>query len=154
PRYRLRAWHLGTPQAGSGSCTRTTSGMSSEDTPLSFAQQRLWFLDQLLPGTPLYNVPLVLDLEGPVVAGALERALREIVRRHEPLRTVFPSTGGSPRQAVVPHEAFALAVDEMATGKAVEDEVRLEHRIFEEVRRPFDLAAGPVFRASLVRLSP
>ncbi len=118
-------------------------------TPLSFAQQRLWFLDQLSPGTALYNVPLVLDLEGFVDVDALERALREIVQRHEPLRTVFPSEGGLPRQHVRASEWFMLSVENLETGNAAQDTQRLEHRILEEVRRPFDLANGPVFRATL-----
>src|SRR5262249_34475294 len=70
--------------------------------PLSFAQQRLWFLDQLEPGNLFYNIPLAVRLQGPLDVGALERGLNEIVRRHEVLRTTFPAEAGTPHQVIAP----------------------------------------------------
>ena len=113
--------------------------------PLSFAQERLWFLEQLSPGGHVYTIPGALRLEGLLDAGALEAALGEIVRRHEALRTRFPSDGGRPWQEVLPPEPFRLPVEPVAA-------VELEGRIRAEVERPFDLERGPLFRAALLRL--
>src|SRR5215510_15924443 len=81
-----------------------------ERAPLSSAQQRLWFLEQLEPGTEVYNSPFALDLEGPLDVAALEWALTKIVRRHETLRTVFPSVGGQASQHVFPPSGVPLRV--------------------------------------------
>ena len=129
----------------------TLNSMPATVAPLSFAQQRLWFLDQLTPGKALYNLPLALDLDGPVDVETLRRALDEIVRRHEPLRTVFPSVGGRPHQDVLSHRAFELPVEDFALLSPDEQDAAIDRRIVEEVRRPFDLTAGPIIRASLLR---
>src|ERR1051325_1912791 len=89
---------------------RTDSGSS----PLSFAQQRLWFLDQMAPGTSLYNVPRTIRLRGPLNIAALESALTALVARHETLRTNFPSVNGSPVQQVKQPASFVLRVDDLA----------------------------------------
>ncbi|HEX8272300.1 MAG TPA: amino acid adenylation domain-containing protein, partial [Longimicrobiaceae bacterium] len=113
--------------------------------PLSFAQERLWFLEQLSPGGHVYTIPGALRLEGPLDAGALEATLGEIVRRHEALRTRFPSDGGRPWQEVLPPEPFRLPVEPVAAAE-------VEGRVRAEVERPFDLERGPLFRATLLRL--
>src|SRR5678816_771514 len=118
--------------------------------PLSLAQERLWFLEQFSPGTATYNVPVVLDVAGPLDHGVLERAIGEIVRRHEPLRTFFLSDGGRPQQAVQPYETFTLALEDLRDAGVSEEGV--DHRINDEIRRPFDLERGPIFRARLLRL--
>ncbi|HLM67874.1 MAG TPA: condensation domain-containing protein, partial [Longimicrobium sp.] len=117
--------------------------------PLSFAQERLWFLDQLEAESAFYNIPAALRLRGALDAAALERALGEIVRRHESLRTVFPRVNGAPVQAVMPFRGFSLAVDEVPAL----DEAEVRRRAREDAERPFDLARGPLFRASLLRLA-
>ena len=78
------------------------------DLPLSFAQQRLWFLDQLVPANPFYNIPTAYRLGGPLEVGALERALGEIVARHESLRTTFVSREGCPVQVIAPPWALEV----------------------------------------------
>ncbi len=78
--------------------------------PLSYAQQRLWFLDQLYPGSPLYNIPAAVQLSGPLHVNALQHSLNEIVRRHEVLRTTFTMIEGQPVQAVRPQLTLALPV--------------------------------------------
>ncbi len=122
--------------------------------PLSFAQQRLWFLDQLEPGTALYNIPANLRLTGDLDVPALERTLTEVVRRHEALRTVFRAFGEAPRQVVLPPAPVPLPLEDLsALGGDARGEA-LRERIRAEAARPFDLEAGPLFRAMLVRTGP
>ncbi len=111
------------------------------DLPLSFAQERLWFLDQLTPGNPVYNVPIVLAVRGRLDVPALEGAFGEVVRRHEILRTSFPLRGSRPVQEIAPPAGWILTVEDFspdaATGEAL---------------RPFDLARGPLLRTRLLRI--
>jgi amino acid adenylation domain-containing protein len=120
--------------------------------PLSFAQQRLWFLDQLEPGNAAYNIPAAVRLEGHLDVAALERTLNEIVRRHEVLRTVFIADSGQPRQLVREHLPESFALEDLSGLPEAEREIGLRARIEAEARRPFDLAQGPVLRSSLLRL--
>ncbi len=120
--------------------------------PLSFAQERLWFLDRMEPGSTAYNVAWPLRLRGAPDTGALERALGEIVRRHESLRTVFRETGGAPVQVAEPFGGFALRTDDLSGLGDAEREAEMRRRVAAEASRPFDLAAGPLFRAVLLRL--
>ncbi|HEV2736504.1 MAG TPA: amino acid adenylation domain-containing protein, partial [Longimicrobiaceae bacterium] len=120
--------------------------------PLSFAQERRWFLDRLQPGSASYNVPQALRLGGVLDRAALERALGEIVRRHEALRTVFGEVEGSPVQVVRPFGGFVLPVEDLSGLGEAEREAQVERRAADEGARPFDLDAGPLFRAALLRL--
>ncbi len=120
--------------------------------PLSFAQQRLWFLDQLEPGAPLYNIPAALRATGPLDVPALTHALGEVGRRHEALRTTFASVEGAPVQVVQPPSAFSLPVVDLS-GLA-EPEGPVLGLAAKEALRPFDLAQGPVWRALCLRLGP
>ncbi|RYZ46381.1 MAG: amino acid adenylation domain-containing protein, partial [Myxococcaceae bacterium] len=119
--------------------------------PLSFAQQRLWLLEQLQPGGSAYNIPSALRLDGALNVGALEQAFTELVRRHEALRTTLHEEGGTPVQHIHPPTAFRLPVVDLAVHKAPEAEAR--RLALEEAGTPFDLARGPLLRASLLRLS-
>jgi amino acid adenylation domain-containing protein/non-ribosomal peptide synthase protein (TIGR01720 family) len=121
--------------------------------PLSFAQERLWFLDRLQPGGSFYNIPVGLRLEGPLDAAALERALGEIVRRHEVLRTTVGEVDGRPVQLIAPFTGFHLPVEDLSGLDAGAREAALQARAAAEAARPFDLAAGPLFRPRLLRLS-
>ncbi|HEX8320035.1 amino acid adenylation domain-containing protein, partial [Longimicrobium sp.] len=120
--------------------------------PLSFAQERLWFIDRLEPGSAVYNMPMASRLEGTLDEAALERALGEIVRRHEALRTVFGEVDGSPVQVVAPFGGFVVPVEDLSGLGQADLEAAVMQRAGEEARRPFDLAAGPLFRAALLRL--
>jgi amino acid adenylation domain-containing protein/non-ribosomal peptide synthase protein (TIGR01720 family) len=122
--------------------------------PLSFAQQRLWFIDQLAPGSPLYNMPVALRVLGPLQGGALARSLSEIQRRHEALRTVFASTHGDPVQIVLPPAEFRLATVDLSSLPEGARERRMLELVAEESGRPFDLSQGPLWRGSLIRLAP
>ncbi|HEY2738947.1 MAG TPA: condensation domain-containing protein, partial [Thermoanaerobaculia bacterium] len=138
-------------QAAGGSARPPIVHGDRADLPLSFAQQRLWFIEQLEGGS-LYNVPIAMWMSGNLSVAMLSRALVEVVRRHEVLRTVFPAAGGQARQVVLPPAAFEIAqVDLTALPPALREAVAAE-RISAEARRPFDLARGPLLRAGLWRL--
>jgi acyl carrier protein len=120
--------------------------------PLSFAQQRLWFIDQLEPGSTAYHMPSVLRLRGPLDPRVLERALGEVVRRHEALRTTFGESEGAPFQVVHPAGAARLEVTDLSRLASAEREAEARRLAQEETLRPFDLRAGPLFRTRLLRL--
>jgi amino acid adenylation domain-containing protein len=120
--------------------------------PLSFAQERLWFLDRLQPGSAVYNVSTAMRLRGVLDARALERALGEVVRRHEALRTTFAEMDGAPVQVIAPFAGFALPVDDLAPLDDADREAEVRRRATAASAEPFDLAMGPLFRARLLRL--
>ncbi len=122
--------------------------------PLSFAQQRLWLLDRLEPGSIAYNMPLAARLRGPLDVRALERTLAEVVRRHESLRTVFDGAGAGPVQVVLPAAGVPLPVSDLAGLPTGERDAEAHRLAGEEARRPFDLRAGPLLRVRLLRLAP
>jgi amino acid adenylation domain-containing protein len=119
--------------------------------PLSFAQQRLWFLDRLAPGEAGYNVPTAVLVDGPLDRSALRRALEAVVARHDSLRTTFELREGSPVQVVDDPAAVSLPmIDLEACGGEASPELA---RICDEIAHlPFDLSTGPLFRAVLMRL--
>ncbi|MCY1047041.1 amino acid adenylation domain-containing protein [Corallococcus sp. bb12-1] len=119
--------------------------------PLSFAQQRLWLIEQLQPGGSAYNIPSALRLDGALNVGALEQAFTELVRRHEALRTTLHEEAGTPVQHIHPPTPFRLPVVDLGAHEAAETEAR--RLALEEAGTPFDLVRGPLLRASLLRLS-
>ncbi len=121
--------------------------------PLSFAQQRLWFLDQLEPANPLYNTPGALRLTGRLDVVALERALTEIVRRHETLRTTFQTVDGTPVQIINAPQPVTIPLIDLSAMDQVEREPEAQRLIDAEAQRPFDLSHGPLLRARLLRIS-
>ncbi|HEY0602499.1 MAG TPA: amino acid adenylation domain-containing protein [Herpetosiphonaceae bacterium] len=122
--------------------------------PVSFTQQRLWFLDQLVPDSPAYTICFAIRLEGQLDQAALLRSLNEIVRRHEALRTTFTqATDGQPLQVIAPALVLDVPIEDL-TGLLDESrEEAIERVIDAEARQPFDLVAGPLIRARLLRLS-
>ncbi|HKG80216.1 MAG TPA: amino acid adenylation domain-containing protein, partial [Pyrinomonadaceae bacterium] len=121
---------------------------------LSFAQQRLWILDQLEPGTPAFNLPAAARLSGPLDAAALEKTLNEIVARHESLRTTFGAIDGRPVQLISPSLKIELPIVDLSTFEPSQRETYIQQLANEELRQSFDLSQGPLLRALLVRLEP
>ncbi|HEU4881382.1 MAG TPA: condensation domain-containing protein, partial [Longimicrobium sp.] len=128
------------PRAGTG------------DAPLSHAQERLWFVDQMFPGSTVYNQLVPLRLPGALDQAALERALGEVVRRHDALRTTFREVNGVPVQVVAPFTGFALPVEDLSGDPPRERQEQVRARVARERAHVFDLSAGPLYRASLLRL--
>jgi len=121
--------------------------------PASFAQARLWFLDQLDPGSPVYNIPSAVTLPGNMNLEVLQWSLNEIVRRHEVLRTSFISVDGEPAQVIAPSLRLELPVQDLRDLSVAEGQAELERLSEEEARRPFDLGQGPLLRAGVLRVT-
>lgn len=120
---------------------------------LSYAQQRMWFLQQLNPASPAYNLCNAIRVRGQFDAGLLRLALSEIMRRHEALRTAFRLSDGIPQQVINPAEPINLPVIDLSSLPDEEREIEIRHRAAEEASRPFDLAEGPLLRVGLLELS-
>ena len=120
--------------------------------PASYAQQRLWFLDQFDPGSPFYNIPSAVRLYGQLDSDVLERALNEIVARHEALRTTLSTIDGQPVQVIHPALVLRIPIIDLrghAEAARMDEAMQLAN---EEARQPFDLANGPLLRVTLLRL--
>jgi amino acid adenylation domain-containing protein len=121
---------------------------------LSFAQQRLWFLDRFEPGSPFYNIPAAARLTGELDVVALYRSLVEIVRRHETLRTTFHEVEGQPVQVIAPDLPVALSALDLSDLPTVERGAEVLRLARAEAQRPFDLSHGPLLRITLMKLAP
>jgi surfactin family lipopeptide synthetase A len=120
--------------------------------PLSFAQQRLWFLDRLSPGLSLYNIPVAVRLDGALNVNALKWAMDEMVSRHEILRTTFSEVEGSPVQVI--HERLHVPIRRISLRHltSTERDAQLHEHVGEEVGVSFDLSRGPLLRILLVEM--
>lgn len=146
PTVRDMALCLASPDTGAPA-PRPITPVARPDTglPLSFAQQRLWFVDQFDPGSSAYHVPVVFDLRGRLDVDALRRAAGAVIERHESLRTVFRAEAGVPRQVVL------SAAEPEVRFADVADALWAERLVAEECGRPFDLAEGPLVRLAVIR---
>jgi amino acid adenylation domain-containing protein len=134
---------------------RKNIDLSAEDVfvfPASFAQQRLWLLYQLEPGSPHYNLPAAVRLRGSLNLGALEQSLNEIVRRHESLRTTFAAVDEQPMQVIASALTLDLPVIDLRQLPDFDRETQARKLAIEEALHPFDLVHGPLMRANLLRL--
>ena len=123
------------------------------DLPLSFAQQRLWFIDHLEPGAPLYNLPSAVRMQGPLHIEALEAAFNDIVQRHEVLRTTFHTVDGRPQQIIHPAMPIRIRLEDL---RGLPEEARwseAQRRAQRFAQQPFDLSRGPLLRVTLYRLA-
>jgi amino acid adenylation domain-containing protein len=120
--------------------------------PVSFSQERLWFLDQLYPGSSAYNIPAAFRLAGPLEVAALAAVAGEIVRRHESLRTTFAATDLGVFQVIAPPSASRLPIVDLSGLAADRREAEAQELAQSEAERPFDLARGPLLRLTLLRL--
>jgi amino acid adenylation domain-containing protein len=125
--------------------------------PLSFGQQRLWFLDQLEPGSPLYNNPAAVHLRGRIEPQTLERCLNDIVRRHEVLRTTFAADDGQPRLVIAAPDSdaarIAINVVDLRVLPQNDRDAEVLRLALSDAQQPFDLARGPLLRLNLLRLA-
>ncbi|HST58467.1 MAG TPA: condensation domain-containing protein, partial [Longimicrobium sp.] len=121
--------------------------------PLSFGQERLWFVDRLEGGSTFYHVTSAVRLSGTLDAGAMERALGEIIRRHQSLRTAFREVDGEVAQVVAPFAGFTLPVEDLSALDEAAREHAAHRRAASEAERPFDLTEGSLFRARLLRMA-
>lgn len=120
--------------------------------PLSFAQQRLWFLDRLIPNNPFYNVPAAVRLTGLLNLAALEQTFNEIVRRHEALRTTFLTVEGQPMQKIAPQVTVSLPIIDLQGLPTAQREAEMRRLTTQEAQKPFNLSTGPLLRLTLLRL--
>jgi amino acid adenylation domain-containing protein/non-ribosomal peptide synthase protein (TIGR01720 family) len=122
--------------------------------PLSFAQERLWFLDQLVPNNAAYHIPAAVRLEGTLVVVALEATLNQIIRRHEVLRTTFTPVDGHPAQMIATELTIRLSIIDLQTLPDATQEPEIARLTTAEAQRPFDLTQGPLLRGMLFKLDP
>ncbi len=141
----------GVPVPGAVAELPLTAGERPEELPLSFAQERLWFLDLFEPGNAAYNVPTALALDGELSPRALAACFAELARRHESLRTTFGSTAGRSSQRVAASIPMPLPVVDLSALSA--PAAQADRLRGAEAARPFDLARGPLLRAALVKLA-
>jgi amino acid adenylation domain-containing protein len=128
---------------------RVSQLSQSDLIPLSFAQQRLWFLEQLQPGNTLYNFPAAVRLQGQLNVTALEQSINQLIKRHEILRTTFSTVDGQPVQVIHPSLDLKLSIIDLT----ITEHSTVENLILAEQNRPFDLINGSVLRTSLLKLS-
>ncbi len=147
----LRRWMQGN-HAQDSRIDPVRSRRADEPIPLSFAQERLWILEQLQPENFAYNIPMALRLAGQLHVDALEQSLAVIVQRHEALRTAFVAVNGTPHQIVGPIGRVDVPLADLRTLLQLQREAEVRRIATEEVRRPFDLTRRPLLRATLLRL--
>jgi len=124
-----------------------------QELPLSFAQQRLWFLDQLEPNSTFYNIPAGLRLSGQLNIQALEKSINELVKRHESLRTTFKSVRGKPFQVIAPELSIKMTVEDLSQLTPTEQEHKIQNLAMAEAEQPFNLSEGPLFRVKLYQVA-
>jgi len=153
PEKRRQLLERLTKKDGEGSAQKISRQSRETNTfPLSFAQQRLWFLDQLEPNSFTWNISLSYEVTGQINEQALERALQDIVKRHEVLRSTFAVVDGRPVQIIAKQGILPFSIIDMGNLPASECDLAFQRLLTEEVERPFDLAKGPLLRVKLLNV--
>ncbi|MEJ6486183.1 amino acid adenylation domain-containing protein [Nostoc punctiforme UO1] len=122
------------------------------DLPLSFAQTRLWFLNQLDTFTTAYNITEAVQMTGSLNVAALYQSLNEVVRRHESLRTTFETVEGQPSQVIHPSLTLSLPIVDLSELSTVKQQPEIQQLVNQEIKEPFDLIQGPLLRVKLLQL--
>ena len=154
PTVAVLAQVIGTNfQIQHGLMTPIAAASREDPIPLSFAQERLWFLDQLEPGSAAYNIPTATLIEGNLDVVAMEKALNEVIKRHEALRTTVTVAKGQPAQVIRPELWLTLPVVDLSVFTEYESEAEARRLIAEYAQQPFDLSGGPLLRVYLLKLN-
>jgi amino acid adenylation domain-containing protein/thioester reductase-like protein len=132
---------------------RDFSAGVSPSFPLSFAQERLWFLHQFEPESTAYNIPMTLSIQGMLNLAALEHSLNTVIQRHEILRTVFASHNDQPVQVILPKRSLPLEVIDLGHLNRLEQDIEVQHLAQQEAQQPFNLETGPLLRSTILRLN-
>ena len=138
-------------ETGERSTTESTHAPTSF--PLSFPQERMWLLNHLSPGNPVYNFQMAVRLSGQINIKLLEQNIQEVVNRHEILRTTFPVATAHPVQVIAPTLHLPLSIVDLSEVGKTQQALEVEKLAANEVQQPFDLAQGPLLRTTLLRLS-
>jgi len=141
-------------RAATGVGQKITRRQETDAHPMSFSQQRLWFIDQLQPGESAYNIGYAARIQGDLNVDALEKSVQEILRRHEVLRSYYLSEAGKPIQKIMPADRFVLSRIDLAHIASPERPQEARRLATTEVHRAFDLSEGPMLRVTLMRLDP
>lgn len=141
---------LSSRRSGSLPCPEPVN--SDDCIPLSYEQERLWMLDQALPGNPAYHIPMGIHFQGSLDLVKLQHSFGEVIARHSSFRTVIGETGGRPHQVIVPPSEFRVPIIDLSFFPASDRVAEVQRIAAEEIRRPFDLRKGPLYRVTILRL--
>ncbi|TCP59048.1 amino acid adenylation domain-containing protein [Tumebacillus sp. BK434] len=125
---------------------------SGQTAPLSFAQERMWFLEQFTPGTPMFNIPRMIRIDGPFQVEVLELSVNELLRRHEVLRTKFATIDGEPCQLIADEVTAAIRIHDLTCLSTAEQQAETVRLARAEAEQPFDLSQGSLLRITVLRL--
>ncbi|BAY10175.1 non-ribosomal peptide synthetase [Calothrix sp. NIES-2098] len=139
-------------QASDRSAAAITPVARDRNLPLSFAQARLWLLEQLNPDSGIYNMPAAVRLVGELNIEALEESINEIIRRHEVLRTIFVLDNGEPIQVITPDVQIKIPVVDLRELTPAEQEAEIQRLSLEEFHCPFDFSQAPLLRCKLLQV--
>ncbi len=148
------AGHVEREQSDKLGSPALTSQIRPAQIPLSFAQQRLWFLDQLEPGNPFYNIPAAVRIRGQFDRDALQRSINQIIERHEALRTIFTFQDGMPWQVIPPPQPLLIDLDDLSVQPPEVLQSKLAALMAQEALHSFNLATGPLLRVRALRVAP